>query len=437
MRLSRGPYLLIWLLLTGAQVYALSQGSVWTVSLTIGVLLAAQLLKMLNAIPRLTDLGRAWDDSVFALLPLVNIGLFLQLNKPTPNEARWVKNRAKWENEPTAARAYVHGLGVMLRNPFPVLIAVGMVGIAGGFVETLGVDGMLSWLAENLETSVLIGQGLFILFIFQAIYLFLQVAKRKTVSRESWWPTVLMPATLALGIAAIKGGSSGLSAEQIVGIGGGAGGDPILPYMMGSMGLAMMFGFFASGVLSTLWVALAMKDRERVLGLTAGGSVGERVRKNWLGVAVANGAASLLITVGMLILVPGIIYALQYAFVATVTVANPDGQSLRDSSEDSRPVRRRLFKMLFFSFLTDTAFALVTLAVFASLAGTEMLTSVGLGFGWVIRQFPASSVGVQPSTAMVIVGLSVIFWGAARIGIANTWLIRSNWTSAPAQSNAA
>ena len=181
----------------------------------------------------------------------------------------------------------------------------------------------------------------------------------------------------------------------------------------------------------------AMKDRERVLGLVPAASVGERLRKNWLGVAVANGAASLLITVGMLILVPGIIYALQYAFVATVTVANPDGQSLRDSSEDSRPVRRRLFKMLFFSFLTDTAFALVTLAVFASIAGAELLTSVGLGFGWVIRQFPASSVGVQPTTAMVIIGLSVIFWGAARIGIANTWLIRSNWTSAPVEADAA
>jgi hypothetical protein len=219
--------------------------------------------------------------------------------------------------------------------------------------------------------------------------------------------------------------------------GGGGTGDPILPYMMGSMGLAMMFGFFVSGLLSTLWVALAMKDRERVLGLAPAASVGERVRKNWLGVAVANGAASLLITVGMLILVPGIIYALQYAFVATVTVANPEGESLRDSSEDSRPVRRRLFKMLFFSFLTDTAFALVTLAIFASIAGTELLTSVGLGFGWVIRQFPASSVGVQPTTAMVIVGLSVIFWGAARIGIANTWLIRSEWTSASDSTNAA
>jgi hypothetical protein len=393
---------------------------------------------MFNAIPRLNDLGRAWDDSVFALLPLVNIGLFLQLNKATPSQAAWAKNRAKWENEPNAAGAFVHGLGIMSRNPVPVLMAVVGVGLAGGFVETLGVDGMLSWFAQNLETSVLIGQGLFILFMLQAIYLFLQVAKRKTATRESWWPTVLMPATLALGIAAIRGGSSGVSAEQIVGLGAGSGtGDPILPYMMGSMGLAMMFGFFASGLLSTLWVALAMKDRERVLGLAPAASVGERVRKNWLGVAVANGAASLLITVGMLILVPGIIYALQYAFVATVTVANPDGQSLRDSSEDSRPIRRRLFKMLFFGFLTDTAFALVTLAIFASITGAELLTSVGLGFGWVVRQFPASSVGVQPTTAMVIIGLSVIFWGAARIGIANTWLIRSDWTSASDQTNAA
>ncbi|MGK0347426.1 MAG: hypothetical protein ACI855_003512, partial [Myxococcota bacterium] len=39
MRLSRGPYLLIWLLVTGAQVYALSQASVWEASMTAGVLL--------------------------------------------------------------------------------------------------------------------------------------------------------------------------------------------------------------------------------------------------------------------------------------------------------------------------------------------------------------------------------------------------------------
>jgi hypothetical protein len=434
-RLSRGPYLLIWLLVTGAQVYALSQASVWEASMTAGVLLGGQLLKMVNTIPRLSDLGRAWDDSVFALLPLVNIGLWLQLNKATPSEARRLKNRATWENEPTAAQAFVRGLAVMARNPVPVLIAIVTYGIAGGFVETLGVDGMLSWLAENLETSVLIGQGLFLLFIFQAIYLFLQISKRKTATRESWWPTVLMPATLALGVAAVNGGSSGLSAEQIIGTSGS--GDPILPYMMGSMGLSMMFGFLATGLLSTLWVALAMKDREQSLGLVPTASVGQRVRQNWLGVAVANGAASLLIMVGMLILVPGVIYALQYAFVSTVTVANPDGNSLRDSSEDSRPVRRRLFKILFFSFLTDTAFALVSLAVFASITGAELLTSVGLGFGWVIRQFPASSVGVQPTTAMVIMGLSVIFWGAARIGIANTWLIRSKWSSAPTEAEVA
>lgn len=434
MRLSRGPYLLIWLLLTGAQVYALSQANVWAVGMAVGVVALAQIAKVFNTIPRLNDLGRSWDDCVFAILPLVNLGLFLQLNKPTPSAVTFAKNRAKWEGEPTAAGAFLHGLSVLSRNPLPVLIAVVVYGGVAGFVDTLGVDGLLGWLSENLDTSVAIGQGLFLVFILQALYLLLQLAKRRTASRESWWPTVLMPATLALGIAAVNGGSSGLSAAQIVGAGGG---DPIGPYIMGSMGLAMFFGFFASGMLSTLWVALAMKEREYVLGIAPAASVGERVRTHWLGVAVANGAAALLITVGMLILVPGIIYALQYAFVATVTVANPDGASLRDSSEDSRPVRRRLFKMLFFGFLVDTTFALLTLAVFASISGAEMLTSVGLGLGWVVRQFPASSVGVGPTVATTILGLSVIFWGAARVGIANTWLIRSNWTSAPAEADAA
>ncbi len=88
----------------------------------------------------------------------------------------------------------------------------------------------------------------------------------------------MMPAVLALGIAAVNGGSNGVSAIGITGLRTST--DPIIPYIAGFLGMLMLFGFFAAGLLQTLWVSLAMKARETTLGVPHAASVGQRVRKH-------------------------------------------------------------------------------------------------------------------------------------------------------------
>lgn len=415
MRLTRVPYLLIWLVLMVAQLWCLGQIDAWGGPAALGAIFAVQVLKCLVAIPRLNDLGASPDDALLGMVPLMSLGLLARLAGKTPSDKARERERSSWVDEPGALRLFADGADTLVRYP---LISLGLVLPASALaigLDLYGVGWFLALPSTLSDGGATLSLVLFAAAVFFGLYFLVQLGKRDSASRASWWPTLLVPPLLLAGMAVRMGGAGAFSVDMFL---NPQGSPDLIPILLATQAMWFFFAFTVGGVLATAWAAVAKHS------LYGGEDVLPRVKRRWLDVTVAYGAANIAITVGMLILVPGIIYALQYAFVPVVALEEPNEHALRFSAASSRNLRRRLFKLLFIAFAVDmlTAVGVFAIGVFA--LGAPMST-LGMGVGWKLGQFPPGLVGASPLLMVGLVALATWVWGAARIGVARCWLLRN------------
>lgn len=184
-----------------------------------------------------------------------------------------------------------------------------------------------------------------------AVYTFVQVLKRKTASRSSWVPTLLaLPAWLVWGAL--------VAADSEV-----AGGLPL------NMPAALWYFaaiFIAIGWLQPLrsiaWLSAArdVTDRQRP---SLARSLAE-TRTRGLRVMPVIGGGNTAISAGLqLLFFPGVLFALQLAFLDAVAVIKPDQPAWRRSTRLTSGMRSRIARLyalwLVGSFILQGALALV------------------------------------------------------------------------------
>ena len=300
-----------------------------TTSLLIFVLvMAVQALKMVPAAARLHDLGRPKDEAVFTLVPLVNLGLFWQLCASTPIESVRTKRIEGWMPELQAIGA-LRAAASLFKNPMFLALALGTALGTALLQATLAVwSGELGQTIANTPLPIRQGwaQMGWVVCGMLLLYTIVQFPKRARASRASWVPSLfLLPAiflTLSVWV------------------------DPknVPPTILLGMGLGMALTLMVRPLLVSLWNISANELREgRSLNL---GEVVSRSTKGWATVAGPHGAAAIAVLIGMQVVLPGVHYALQFAFVNQAVLFEPDKPSLQRSGTLTRGIRRKLGAVL-------------------------------------------------------------------------------------------
>lgn len=226
--------------------------------------------------------------------------------------------------------ALAEGLKLAVRTA-PVGLTTAIVyGALSGFLGSLIVEWTKS--ADQIEhaTLELVAQVLMFGGAFATIYAIVQFNKRDRVSRQSWWP-----ALFAIPLLLIGGAIQLLASGQQYG--------PAVPAMVW-LGWTILYASFAGAAAAIAWLrAGASKLDGRPVG--AGAILGE-VGGRLFDVAGAHGARVHAVTIGMQVLLPGIFYALQYAFTDAIAVLDPEKPALARSGQLAYGMKGRLFRLL-------------------------------------------------------------------------------------------
>lgn len=292
-----------------------------------------QLAKVVPTAWRLNDLGADPSSApLFALVPIANVAAFFgRMLERTPSEALRARRRAQWQGSIGALAALGRGLGLVgatlpLGLPLVLIYAV---------LSTLGAR----WALGRLDWALALGPGnlggltsaLGVFTGFLALYTLLQTFKLRRASRVSWAPSLLLaPALLALGGLTLV--DRGMGSEL---------GPAVLTLFLIAWNLA-----FASFAGAALAVAHVLLGDAALRGETLGarellGQVGRRT----LDVSAPHGARVHAVSIGIQLLVPGVFYALQLAFTDLIAVLEPNQRALSRSSQLTRGMRMRLFKV--------------------------------------------------------------------------------------------
>jgi hypothetical protein len=345
-RLGTAPYGLVWLALTALQFWLVIQafpGSApqdpaatpwWVLALAYAV--PIQVIKAINAAFRLHDLGRHREEALLALVPLMNVGLWLSLRERTPSPELRERRLSALGELPSAFGSFRYGLGAM-GSIFPIAWTLALV---AGVAHTAAYYGLVRVLA-GFEAMTLADRestmsGLLVLGGALGLYTLIQLAKRATASRASWVPSLLLPSVLfAWGALYMLDG-----------------GGPIPTVLL--LGAFDMFWTCVVGAfLAVAWITA---DDLRRKGEPVGfGPVIAAMRARGLDVAGPHGAAEIAIFVGLQVLVPGVLYMLQFAFVDQVALREPQEAALARSRSLSAGLRMRLFLVLLLGFLVVRA----------------------------------------------------------------------------------
>lgn len=344
-RLKLAPFLLAWLLLAGAQLYALmSLLEQERTGLAVGLVGLLQLAKLPFCAARLNDLGRAPDDAILALVPLANVGLFGQLLSGTPAEDRRQRLIAAWSGEMTATAALAVGFRAFAAGA-PVMAVVAVVlGLADAFGAAAGVD-LFRWSQhpQNGATADQITQGLWFLGVVLGLYTVFQFFKRERASRASWIPSLFFVPALLLAAALQFRDAKGMG-PLVVSL-------PISAW-------TLAFGSIGGAAIVVGWMAVGDLVRRGEWSLGDGfGAVGSAVARRTWDVAAPHGAYLHAVQIGLQVVIPGLIYALMYAFVDAVAYSEPQARSLSRSADLSRGIWRRIFKVLYVGFVLSNVLA--------------------------------------------------------------------------------
>jgi hypothetical protein len=333
-RLGRGPFLLAWLVATGAQIgafVALSDD----LGLAALVVLVVQVLKVALSVPRLRDVGLPSEDALIGLVPLGNIGLFAQyLVLPTPTADVWEKRHQKWASRVTAFDALKAAVGPFLAIAPVAAPVVVLVALADAGMRKLFLAFPVQVTALGKEQAGQVASGLLLLAVVLGIYTLLQINKRQTASRASWLPSLLL---LPVGFtwAAVAFESAG---GQIV---------LVLITTAASLLSPAVWSLHA-----LVWVALG--HRRRTGASASFGDVLTALREHAAGVIAVHGGVGQIVTLGMQVIIPGVYYLMHYVFADMVTVIDPKKPALSRSGTLSTGLRRRIFVTLYAGLVVAT-----------------------------------------------------------------------------------
>lgn len=382
-RLSVMAWLGIWAVLAALQAYAL--GSAMAAAdaggagkaLWIGLAVLLQFVKLPFAAGRLNDLGRPIDDAILGLVPVVNLGLWSQLTRRTPSEKRRDALVSAREAELSAWSAF-KSAGWVLPKTLPVVVPAILVGgLASGAVDTIA-DQFLAWAAATpAEAREPARQALWGLAGVLGVYGLLQLAKRRTASRGSWIPMLLLLPTALLALTLQLQGSRDLGMVVVS-----------LPYQA----LDLLWGCFMGGMLAVVWSIAA--DRAGRGEPVTWGAVLEAWQQRGIGVVAVHGGVYQFVFVGLQVLVPGIHYALYYAFADFHALFEPEKPALARAGQTFHGLRKTVFKAHYLGILIYAALSLVGWSVLSDPSKImasmfdpgEVPTSLNylLGIAWVL-----------------------------------------------------
>jgi hypothetical protein len=253
---------------------------------------------------------------------------------------------------------FVNGLKVVLFSlPLmgPLLL---LNGLCFGFLDHQ-LAGLIPEILDknnpNLATGI--SQCAGFLAVLLGLYTILQIKKRETASRVSWIPCLFLPSCLI--VAALVASPNELIVSLVLRI---------------SMELTWMCT--VGGLIYGLWVCLSysMATTGRV---NIRASV-NHLRAQGLGFLAPHGGATLLIYLGMQVLIPGIFYAVMYAFVDHAALLKPKESAFQNSTETSKGLRRPIM-LLFTATLVPAIVGRIYLTVWAE----KMFHTVGLSDAFV------------------------------------------------------
>jgi hypothetical protein len=291
---------------------------------------------------------------------------------------------------PGVFQALFSGLGLCVKTArvgLPVALGFGALSGLGVSQAAALVDSIPDMPAA---TTGLFSQGLLGLTVALGLYTAIQLSKHFGGGEQtaaSWFPSLmLLPAGLAaLGVQVLASGSTDYAPVAL-------------------MGFVMGFHIFFGTVFGAFAVVVWLRGAVAVLDGTpfGAGELYTEARKRWLEVAVPHGASLQAVTVGMQVVVPGIFYALQYAFVDCLAVLEPEHRALNRSRRLTQKIRGYLFRVMF--------------VWFVCWFGTNLAVATAMdGFGnaWVsllldIRQISPRTLMLQEIVAMFCAWWSVL-----------------------------
>ena len=167
------------------------------------------------------------------------------------------------------------------------------------------------------------------------LYFALQLPKRKTASWASWVPLLLLPSALIFwGTTTMFPQLMQTKQELVVSLG------LRLP-------LELAWMCTVGGVVYGLWVLLSDEYFEH--GTLRGASAIRRLREAGIGFIAPHGGSTLLIYVGMQAVLPGLYYAILYAFVTHAALLRPNTGVFAESTRVSRLIRRDVIRVYVFT----------------------------------------------------------------------------------------
>lgn len=391
MRLGLFPYLGLIGALLGAQYFAVTslEGS----NAIMTALIAVQLLKVPVAAARARDLGYDGDEAVLAMLPLGNLALFWKLLEGTPNETTREHRQRVHTGESTAWELFGYGAQTLLKNPV-VLVACVAVGLIDATVtETVvaQVPNLAEWPVETLQMVSQVALGLSAVL---GLLLLMKLSKAATTPRASYFPVLFLPGTLATGAATAALASVSQSA------------DPQQAMLIGVivMGFATMPVFAIGGAwaASVAHVVGAADLRGEKVGGEAIGQATARLTE----MAAPHAGVRYLINIGLQIfVVPGLMYATQYAMVDQVAWEEPEARALSRAGELSRGHRQRILRTML---IPGVGLALVMMAVgVADMGDFGKLSEVALN-PFALSTWAAITGGALYAVAFAIFELSMV-----------------------------
>lgn len=347
-------FLAAWVVLTGVQlvamrpafgalpaVFAAAFGSGEATAIDGGALAAGLLLglvfqvtKVLVATLRLRDLGRPLDDAMWGLVPLANVGLFfLVLLRAAPKPADRARRLRAWSSQ--------HSVFSAITEALPHTVALLPLGLLGAVVpmavELLGVeetDRIVGAAAASSRSPLydLVGGVVVLIGVYTAVQAFKAFLTPRTVTRGSWWPSLLLLPALLVYLAWSQTDTSRQGAGPVL---------IVLVTMAWQVGPAVIAG----GFVSAIWIVAL--DRHTKGASTTLGAVWAGARPILAGTIVIYGVRALIVQLGIQVIVPGLWFATSYAFADLLAALDPEAPALRRSSELVGGIRGKVFKLLF------------------------------------------------------------------------------------------
>lgn len=351
-RLATGPWLALWCVITALQLAPLAvvDPSTLTGAPMLAVLVLEAILvlaKAAIAVPRLFDQGRAPDDAVLVLVPIVNVAIFFRLIEKAPKEEIREKRLASWRGNVSALEAFTQGVGLYLKGA-PIFLPLAVLWGAAYWVANIGASRLTNFALEAvppskpasmltapeliaLERSVTadnLAQGLFILAAATGAYGLFQLTKASRASRASWLPALIsLPALLFAG--ALYGRSNHDLAMMVVS----------LPYEA----LDLVWLTFVGGLFATIYLSVGIQLRKGKSLSEAWTLAQVEVKKAAASVIAVHGGVQLAIFLGMQVVLPGIHFFIAYAFTDHSVLLNPEKPAFTHSGRVASGLRRRIF----------------------------------------------------------------------------------------------